>query len=199
MDSRSPTLLEWICNWTGRNKLIPLTELEWFSKGQGLQGRIWKNCDGKRFLKAVNNATYLLAPPPCIADIALEILQKSIHNRTHNSHVFVCPKLMTPWWRKILLQTCDFSLYVDVGPEYWKIDMHESLLIGVYLPLLPCFLWSLRRSISVLALERKLRQVSKTQARSQGSVLCQFLSFARRLSSMPEGLVRSVLHEGRIR
>ena len=196
---RSPLLLNWIRKWTGVPDLSPLSEADWLWKGQGLSQETWTNCDGQKFPKALPESTYLWAPPPSIADVALEMLRKSLHKQTQNYHIFVCPKLMTPRWRKLLLRTCDVSFYVDVGAEHWGLNMHESLLIGIYLPLLHCPPWSLRRSKSVLTVERKLRQVQQTETGTQSSVLCKFLSLTRRFPTMSKSMVRSVLLKGRIR
>ena len=77
--------------------------------------------------------------------------------------------------------------------------MHESLLIAVYLPYLPCYPWTFRRTESVLELERKLRTVPKVQGGAQGPVLREFLSFTRWVPTMHESLVRDLLSEGVIR
>lgn len=197
--TRSESLLSWIKSWTMVPELKPLKEEDWFWRGQGLGNETWKNIDGLEFPIASNETTFLWAPPPCIADVALEALRKSVHKRPHHCHIFVCPKLMTYKWRKIMLRSCDLSFYVDPGEEHWKTEMYESLLIGIYLPLLPCYPWTFRRSASVLEVERKLREVSKTKTGLQGPILRKFLSFSRSLPAMPEGVVWSLLHKGRIR
>jgi hypothetical protein len=193
-------LQKWIQDWSGVSNLSPLKAEDWFWKGQGLDTCFWSNCDGLKFPVVGKESTFLWCPPPCLADVALEALRKSLHKRPQHYHIFVCPKLMTYLWRKTLLRTCDFAFYVDPGvTEDWPETMHESLLIGVYLPLLPCPPWTFRRSKSVLALEGKLRQVSKTKAGSQGIILRKFLLFARKLPTLQEGVVWSVLSKGRIR
>ena len=159
----------------------------------------WKNTDGMEFPIVGNERLMLWTPAPAIADVALELLRTSLHRRPQMCHVFVCPKLMTYKWRKSLLRSCDFSFYVDVGPTYWPKHMHESLLISVYLPLLPCYPWTFRRSNSVLELERTLRRLFKTKAGTEGTVLRNFFKFTRKLPSMQEGMVRALLSKGRIR
>ena len=64
-----------------------------------------------------------------------------------------------------MFKTCDLSFYVDVGPSYWTANIHESLLIGIYLNLLYFFPWTLRRSISVLGVERNLYLMRKEKTR----------------------------------
>ena len=55
-----------------------------------------------------------------------------------------------------MLKICDFSFYVDIEPIYWPANMHESLLIDIYLLLFHFSPWTLIRSVSVLEVDRKL-------------------------------------------
>ena len=79
-------------------------------------------------------------PLPCIANVSVELMRKSCHQKMELTHIIVLPKLMNYKRRKNTLKTCDLYFYVDVGPSYWPGNMHESLLIGIYLPLLNYFL-----------------------------------------------------------
>ena len=196
---RSPKLLDWIRSWAGKLDLHPLEPSAWLWKGQGLSRRKWKNCDGFEFPVASKEGVYLWSPPPTVADVALECLRESIHRRPTAVHIFVVPKLMSYLWRKTLLRTCDLSFYIDVGHDVWPSEMHESCLFGIYLPLLPCFPWTLRRTGSVLEMERLLSSLPSTKTGTKGTLLRQFLLFQRRLSSMPEGVVWSLLQKKRIR
>ena len=197
---RCENLTGWINTWTRPEAVTPLTEKEWLWEGHGLSQEMWKNCDGIQFpVRNTTKHTYLWCPAPAIAAVALEELRKSRHKRPDLTHIFVCPKLMTPLWRKHLLKTCCLSFYVDPGLSHWPDSMHESLLIGIYLPYLPCYPWTFRRSKSVLEMERQLRLVPKVQGGSQSYVLRQFLAFSRKLPSLPEDVVRSVLSQGSIR
>ena len=199
---RSPKLLEWIQLWSGLgDRLKPLTPEGWQWEGHGLNPNdVWTNTDDIKFpIRDHSRDIYLWCPAPAIASVALEELRKSRHKRPDLIHIFVCPKLMTPLWRKHLLRTCCFSFYVDPGLAHWPDSMHESLLIAVYLPYLPCYPWTFRRTESVLELERKLRTVPKVQGGAQGPVLREFLSFTRWVPTMHESLVRDLLSEGVIR
>ena len=146
-----------------------------------------------------SDTTLLWSPPPIIADVALEYLRTSLHRRPQLCHIFVCPKLVTHKWRKNLLKSCDLSFYIDTGPNFWSGDMHESLLIGIYLPLLPCYPWTYRRSATVLEVERLVREMQKTKAGSPGSVLRKFLKLSRRIPSMQNDMVWKLLSTGRVR
>lgn len=89
---------------------------------------------------------YVWAPPPCLADVALEQLceVKLIHPLT--SHVFVCPVLFTGRWRRQLLKAADVEFGVPVGAAVWKESCHENLVIGLMCPLLCCSPWSIKRT-----------------------------------------------------
>ena len=196
---RFPQMLEWIRSWAGKADLLPLKPRDWLWKGQGLGRRKWKNCDGFSFPVASKEGIYLWTPPPAVADVALEFLRESIHRRPTAIHIFVVPKLMPYLWRKSLLKTCDFSFYIDAGHNFWPSEMHESCLFAIYLPLLHCFPWSLRNSGSVLEVARLLSSLPSSEGRTKSIILRKFLLFQRRLSSMPEGMVRSLLQKKRIR
>ena len=101
---------------------------------------------------------YLLLwnPPPCISDDVVELLRNSCNQRTDLTHIIVLPTVMTYKWINNMFKTYYFSFYVDIGPSYWPSNMNESLLNGIYLPLMHCSPWTPRRSKSVLEVDRKL-------------------------------------------
>ena len=196
---RNGRVLEWIRTWSGNDKLEPLKPLDWMIRGQGIGRKTWKNCDEAVFPVRSKERVFLWAPPPCIGDVAIEMLRESVHRRPDAVHIIVIPKLMTYVWRKMLLRSCDMSFYVDTGHSFWPEGMCESLMFGIYLPLLPCFPWTLRRSGSVLEMERLLSKLSKGEEGAKGTLLRQFLLFTGRLSTMPECLVRKLLRQKRCR
>ena len=196
---RSKGLLRWIRQWTNNSGLAPLTTTGWLWKGQGLKSELWTNCDGMQFPILGSETMFLWSPPPAIAEVALEYLRVAVHRRPQLYHIFVCPKLMTFKWRKILLKSCDLSFYIDASSEHWPGAMHESLLVGMYLPLLHCYPWSYRNTRSVLEVERALRSVQNSKTRTQGSILFKFLKLTRRIPTFQDGLVRRMLSKGQIR
>jgi hypothetical protein len=88
---------------------------------------------------------YIWAPPPCLADVALEQLceVKLIHPLT--SHVFVCPVLFTGRWRKQFMKAVDVEFGVPVGSPVWMNFCHENLVIGLMCPLLNRSPWAIKR------------------------------------------------------
>jgi hypothetical protein len=89
---------------------------------------------------------YVWAPPPCLADVALEQLceAKLIHPFT--SHVFVCPVLFTGRWRKQFAKAVDVEFGIPVGSPVWNESCHENLVVGLMCPLLRCSPWAIKRS-----------------------------------------------------
>ena len=196
---RSPELLTWIRGWSSVPTLTPLTENDWMIQGQGITTKSVSNTDGVQFFQELEPLTLLWSPPPSISDVALEMLRKSIHKRPTHTHIVVIPKVMTYLWRKTILKTCDLSFYIDAGHLHWPDDMYESLFVAVYLPLLPFHPWTLRRSNSVLEVERKVRELQQRKDGSESIVLRKFLLLSRRFPTMSESMVRSLLSKGRIR
>ena len=88
---------------------------------------------------------YVWAPPPCLADVALEQLceVKLMHPLT--SHVFVCPVLFTGRWRKQFLKAADVEFGVPVGSPVWGESSHENLVVGLMCPLLRHSPWAVKR------------------------------------------------------
>jgi hypothetical protein len=87
---------------------------------------------------------YVWAPPPCLADVALEQLceVKLMHPLT--SHVFICPVLFTGRWRKMLLKAADVEFGVPAGSPVWEESHHENLVIALMCPLLSCSPWAVK-------------------------------------------------------
>lgn len=92
---RQPDLLEYIQSWTD-SYVHTLVPSDWFKKGHGIIGGR-PNQDGVCIPShAKNGMHYLWAPPPVIADVALEEALKAVHKRKDSFHIFVIPQLFTP-------------------------------------------------------------------------------------------------------
>jgi len=172
---RSPTLLTWINTWFGK----PLELLEtddWFAKGHTELGN------------------WMWAPAPAAAEVAVEQLCLSRHKRPASTHVMVVPRLMTAYWRKMLRKVADVQFVIPVGSPSWPLTMHEPLIISVCFPHLRTYPWRYKGSTLMGALEGQLRSVWKTTPERLGLVLRQFFSKAWSLGSLPEGILRKVLH-----
>ena len=89
---------------------------------------------------------YVWAPPPCLANVALEQLceVKLMHPST--SHVFICPVLFTGRWRKQFLKGADVEFGIPVGSPVWNESCHENLVVGLMCPLLRHSPWRIKHS-----------------------------------------------------
>jgi hypothetical protein len=191
---RHPPLLDWVRSWTGRPKLEPLTPEGWFNEGHGMTGgaldvnKIWIPTHCRK------NQMFLWAPPPSVADAALEELLKSRHKRTDLFHVIVLPRLMAPRWRRLFLKVCDFTFAASPGLPFWPTGMFEPLWVGIVLPFAHCRPWSLKRAPLLVEMERDLRRVFETGEGDAGNILRKLLHLPRRLAPLSQRVACGVLH-----
>lgn len=75
--------------------------------------------------------------------------------------------------------------------------MHEPLIIGVYLPLLPPITpyrpWRIKFTPYVGAVEQQVRGMQSAGGNMDWNSLCQLLSLQRYISSLPHDVTREVL------
>ena len=191
----SPGVVDFVNSWVepvlGGLKL--LSPEEWFVEGHGIVG-------GKKDARGVwipthaeGGKAYLWSPPPVIADVALEECLKAVHKRTDSFHIFVIPRLFTPRWMRLLYKLADFVFHIQPGSRVWPSDMHEPLFVGISLPLLSRFPWTLRGTPLLVGLER---QLCKVQGSGQGDgrdILQQLLRTPGVLARVSEGVARKML------
>ena len=162
----------------------------WFHPGedvQWLEPRDWYHLGHRRKI-------CVWTPPPAGAGAALEQLGKAIHKRPHHTHLFICPRLMTAHWRKMLGKTCDLIFSIPTGTEFWDNSQYEPLVAGLYFPLIRHPPWRLRSTPLLERVERKMQSLSPTTPSWGRLVLRELLKQTRALDSMPPGLVWSMLH-----
>ena len=133
------------------------------------------------------------APPPVLADIALEECLKSVHKRTDAYHIFLIPRLFTPRWMRMLYKLSDFVFHIPPGSPQWPCHMYEPLFVGISLPLLNRHPWTLRQTPLLVGLERQLCQVQGSGQGNGRDILLQFLQTPRRLACVSEDVARKVL------
>jgi hypothetical protein len=191
---RHPPVLDWIRSWTGRSKLNPLTPEGWFEEGHGIIGgtldvrKVWIPRHEPK------NGLHLWAPPPAVADAALEELLKARHKRTDTFHVVVIPRLMAPRWRRLFNKACDFIFVVSPGALFWPHDMFEPLHVGVILPFTNHRPWSFKRAPLLVEMGRDLREVFDKGESDGGDILRKLLSLPRIVAPMSERMACGVLH-----
>ena len=89
-------LFSWIQKWLGDDSWL-LSPEEWFEKGHDICGST--NSPGGLCWPEIKNGKFIWAPPPAAADVAVEQLRVARLKRVDSTHVFVCPKLLSPLWR----------------------------------------------------------------------------------------------------
>ena len=195
---RHPPLLEWIRAWTGEADLEPLTPEGWFEEGHGVTGG---TLDGRQVWIPTHchkEQVFLWAPPPAVADAALEELLKSRHKRSDLLHVVVIPRLMAPRWRRLFNKVCDFTCDISPGPTFWPPHMYEPLWVGIVMPFVHCRPWSLRRAPLLVEMGRDLRRVLKAGEGDGGDILRKLLNLPKRIATLPQHVACGVLHVPRI-
>ena len=112
---RSGDLEPWIRSWcdSAKHQAEVLEPEGWFEKGHDLVGGT-TNSDGMS-VPEYKNGLYIWAPPPAAAEAALEQLRKARQKKQNSFHVFMCPRLMTPYWAKHLNRSADLITLVPLN------------------------------------------------------------------------------------
>ena len=190
---RHPPLLDFIREVTGRPRLEALEPRDWFFKGHGMIG-------GRRDKHGVwlprhekSGATYLWAPPPVVADAALEELLKAVQKRQDAYHFIVIPRIFSPHWFRLFCKLCDVSCLFPVGSSHWPASMHEPVWIGLVLPFVKHRPWKLKRSAYVVELEGKLRRVLSSGEGDGRDILRKLWQLPGRVATMQLRHARGLL------
>ena len=139
-----------------------------------------------------------MVPPPFAADIAISELWRARIKRQSSTHVFVVPKLCAPLWIKQVFKAADVVFEIPAGQSFWTKEMHEPLLIAIVFPFIRSKPWQLRSTPKMHSMVSELRRMLKSEDLDSRDLLRQFWEKCHRLRSMPENVVRRVLHfEGR--
>ena len=187
---REPRLVDWVSSWLAE-PLTVLTPTDWFERGQDIVGG--KISSDGFWRPEIRAGAYLWVPPPAAADTALEQLRISRIKRQASTHVFICPRLMTPAWLKQLYKAADLIFVIPAGPSVWPEHMFEPLLIGVAFPFLSYAPWQLKGTPKMLSLGRQLSAVWKGEQMDEGHILRKFCNLRRRMEIMPRDVVRRML------
>ena len=136
-----------------------------------------------------SRGVYVWTPPPAAAAAAVEWMAQSIHKRPSSMHVFVAPRLMTAWWRRVLSKATDVSFVVPVGTPVWGKEQHEPLILAIYLPLRKNAPYRIRGTEEAERLERELRCVWKDDFAGARVILRKFLGRSIALGALPQHLL----------
>ena len=179
--------------WLSVPELKALRPEDWFYKGLDLVGGT-KDHHGV-WMPRYESGVHLWTPPPAAARVAMEQLRRARHSRQCSTHIFVCPRLMTYEWQRLLWKEADVFFKVPAGAsDLWPLHAHEPLFVGICLPFIRVAPWKLGGTPKLLALERNLRRVFGEGDGDAGPLLRQLLSLPRRLDAMSPSVVRQVLH-----
>ena len=125
----------------------------------------WKVATTEDWFGSVFDAptgAWIWSPPPCLARVAIAQLCDVKHMFPASKHIFVCPALMTGYWRKSLGKISDAMFTLRSGSVIWKKEMLEPLTIAFVRPLLHRAPWRVRRMGFVDKWQRELRPLSYT-------------------------------------
>jgi hypothetical protein len=182
---RSPLLKGWVQSWTCDGAKIATPE-SWFHEAQ--QAGDYTELYQK-------SQTWVWDLPPAAAIHALEELGNGRLKR-HGvlRGIVLVPQLLQPEWLRRFTRIVDFYFVIPAGaiPE-WPQDMHESLTVGIFLPLLRCKPWSWRCVPFLVPLGRTLSGLYKKGDPSAGIILRKFWHVCGRVAYLPERLVCEVL------
>jgi hypothetical protein len=187
---RNPQIKSWIQSWLG-NEAEFLTPDLWFSRGHSHDGGHY---DMSGFWRVNIRPGKFVWTPPAAADVALEELRKALIKRRDSTHVFLCPRLLTPQWRRQLNKACDLVVFMNAGSEVWPKNMYEPLTIGIVFPFLTVRPWQLRGTPKMLHLGRAMPKLLEDTNVATRDLLYQLCNQMWKLRGMSENVVRRVLY-----
>ena len=161
----------------------------------------------------------LWMPPPAAMETVMKLFNEDRIAHPWNPHVFVVPRLMTHLWRKQLGKDADVMFTVATRNHFWDTTQHEPLIVAIVLPLAHVHAyrgpWMARGSpqANSLAAEHSagfkhfrdgkpsrlfelgspLRDLWKDAQGRSGTLLREFLRWARSFPPVQECMVRGLL------
>ena len=128
------------------------------------------------------DGTFVWCPPPAAADVAVELMAEAIHLRPWNTHIFICPVLMTGKWRKLAGKASDLSITLPFDDEFWPADCeYERLSLAISFPLLNRAPWRVKRTDFCLRQQDQMHRLQRCLFAQARNHLRKFWLFARSL------------------
>ena len=190
---RSDMLAGWLKSWgeAKGEKLEFLEPEDWFVRGHDIVGYS-TNIDGLD--EPIHKSGFFVwTPPPGAAEVALEEMRRARQKRTRSHFIFVCPRLLEPYWRGHVHKSADFVFEIPAGTSFWPEDMHEPLILAIYLPFLHREPWQFKGCAAVLGVVRNMQGMWKASEITQRVVLCKLWGLARKLEGLPTSMVQQML------
>ena len=191
---RSPEIISW-CRSTFDPKLEVLTPCQWFTRGHDHDGGYYD--ERKMYRLNIRHGTYLWEPPPAAADAALEEIRKARLKRRASTHIILVPRLCTTLWLKQLYKASDIVLYLPACNSPWPSTMFEPIVIGILFPYSRYYPWQFKGTPRLLAARREMQKLLQEANLDSGSLLHEFFTTTRKISSLSEHLVRKLLFFGK--
>jgi hypothetical protein len=151
------------------------------------------NIDGV-WTPGYKSGCYVWSPPPAAAETACEEIRKARLKRTTSTHIFICPRLLSPYWRQHIHRSADLIFEIPAGGEYWPKKNFEPLILAIFLPFIPYRPWQLKKAPAIMELEVRLQKMWRARDFTQGPVLRELRLQTRRLADLLESLVFQMLH-----
>jgi hypothetical protein len=184
--SRQPALVPWIQSWCPHDTVQPLSPVDWFIADHGLEDCCAPGPDCTQHHVPSSTQWHLWSPPPATAPTALEEVAISRLKRPSLNHIFVCPRLLTSQWRRLLYKVADIVFEVPAGSRsFWPLSIHEPLVFGLTLCVLPVPPFSLRQHPAILDLGRLLSDMWPYVSQDERGVLCQLCDTPAALATLP--------------
>jgi hypothetical protein len=101
---------------------------------------------------------------------------------------------MTPRWRQLFNEACNFTCVVSPGSSFWPSNMFEPLWAGIVLPLTHHRPWCFKRAPLLVELEGTLRELLKTSEEDAGNLLRKLLGLPGWVASLLQHMACRVLH-----
>jgi hypothetical protein len=188
---RSPNLRSWLHSWLGA-KAVMFKPMDWFELGHDISA--WRLDRDGFYRPTFTSGTYVWQPPPAAAFAAIAELRKARIKRQNSTHIFVCPRLMTPEWLGQLYKEADLVFTIPLTAAFWSHELYEPLLVGICFPFVSSFPWQIKGSPKMSASSRKLKILWEKAGVDPGHFLCKLLKQMRSLVGVSERVVRQVLY-----